>query len=61
MIIAAICKGIALPKLTHKQLIQSPNWPTFKGSEWTQLNKYNKQGMLGNPCLHPTASCGKLA
>jgi hypothetical protein len=54
MIIAAIRKGIALPKLTRKRLLDSPDWPKFKGSEWVQLNKYNKQGMFGEPCPRPT-------
>ena len=49
-IIAAIHKGLALPKLTRRRLIDTPEWPKFKDSEWTQLNKYNKQGMFGEPC-----------
>jgi hypothetical protein len=54
MIIAAVRKGIALPKLTRKRLFDSPDWPKFKGSEWTQLNKYHKQGMFGTPGPRPT-------
>ncbi len=54
MIIAAIRKGIALPKLTRKRLLDTPAWPQFKGSEWTQLNKYHKQGMFGTPGPRPT-------
>jgi hypothetical protein len=63
MIIASIRKGIAsLPKITYRQLIDAPNWPKSKGSEWTQLNKYNKRGMFGEPCLRPleTASLFSL-
>ncbi len=55
MILAAVHKGIALPKLTRKRLIHTPDWPQFKGSEWVQLNKYHKQGMFGEPCPRPTA------
>ena len=54
MIPAAVRKGIALPKLTRKRLIDTPDWPQFKGSEWVQLNKYHKQGMFGEPCPRPT-------
>ena len=34
-IIAAIHKGLALPKLTRKRLIDTPDWPQFRDSEWT--------------------------
>jgi hypothetical protein len=54
MILAAVRKGIALPKLTRKRLLHTPDWPQFKGSEWVQLNKYHKQGMFGEPCPRPT-------
>jgi hypothetical protein len=33
MIIAAVRKGIALPNLTRKRLLDSPNWPKFKSSD----------------------------
>jgi hypothetical protein len=28
-------------------------WPEFLKSEWSQLNKYQKQGMFGTPCPRP--------
>jgi hypothetical protein len=52
-IIAAIHKGLALPKLSRRRLLDTPEWPKFKDSEWVQLNKYNKQGMFGEPCPRP--------
>jgi hypothetical protein len=52
-IIASIRKGLALPKLTRRRLLDTPEWPKFKASEWTQLNKYHKQGMFGEPCPRP--------
>jgi hypothetical protein len=52
-IIAAIHKGLALPKLTRRRLLDTPEWPKFKDSEWVQLNKYNRQGMFGEPCPRP--------
>jgi hypothetical protein len=52
-IIAAVHKGLALPKLSRRRLLDTPAWPKFKESEWTQLNKYNKQGMFGEPCPRP--------
>jgi hypothetical protein len=52
-IIASIQKGLALPKLTRRRLLDTPEWPKFKASEWTQLNKYHKQGMFGEPCPRP--------
>jgi hypothetical protein len=53
MVIVTVRKGIALPKLTLKRLLDSPECPKFKGSKWVQLNKYNKKGMFGKPCPRP--------
>ena len=49
----AIHKGLALPKLTRKKAQQLTEWPKFQDSEWSQLNKYEKQGMFGSPCPCP--------
>ena len=34
-IIAAVHKGLALPKLSRRRLLDTPEWPKFKDSEWT--------------------------
>ncbi len=52
-IIAAIHKGQVLPKLTGQQLLDTPEWKKLKDLEWTPLNKYNRQGMIGEPCPRP--------
>jgi hypothetical protein len=49
----AIMKGLALPKLTRRRAMQSKSWDKFHASEWTQLNKYDKQTMFGKPCPRP--------
>ena len=38
---------------THKQLLQQPDWPEQKKSEYKQLNQYRDQQMFwnSNPCL----------
>lgn len=49
----AINKGIAIPTLTRRKAQQQQNWSKFLSSEWTQLDKYDKQGMFGQPCAPP--------
>jgi hypothetical protein len=49
----AIFKGLAIPKLTRRKLLQSPAWDNFQKSEWKQLNAYHKQGMFGAPIEKP--------
>lgn len=49
----AIRKGIALPKLSRRRAQSLTEWPSFLKSEWSQLDKYEKQGMFGNPCPRP--------
>jgi hypothetical protein len=49
----AIKKGIALPKLSRRKAKELQEWPEFLKSEWSQLNKYQKQGMFGEPCPRP--------
>jgi hypothetical protein len=51
----AIFKGLAIPKLTCRKLLQSPAWwdTFFQKSEWKQLNAYHKQGMFGAPIEKP--------
>jgi hypothetical protein len=48
-----IMKGLALPKLTRRRAMQSKSWDNFHASEWTQLNKYDKQTMFGKLCPRP--------
>jgi hypothetical protein len=50
----AICQGIALPKLSHKRAQSFEEWPSFLKSEWSQLDRYKKQGMFGEPCSRPS-------
>ena len=49
----AIRKGIALPKLTRQKAQTLEEWPKFRDSEWSQLNKYENQGMFGKPIPRP--------
>jgi hypothetical protein len=49
----AIRKGLALPKITRRRAKTMKEWPDFLKSEWSQLNKYHKQGMFGTPCPRP--------
>ena len=49
----AISKGIALPKLTRRKAQTMQEWPKFRESEWSQLSKYDKQGMFGTPIPRP--------
>jgi hypothetical protein len=54
-ITAAIYKGLAVPRLTtSRKVMQSPKAESWKKSEWTQLSKYQNQGMFGDPCECPT-------
>jgi hypothetical protein len=50
----AIRKGIALPKLSRKRAQSLEEWPSFLKSEWSQRDKYEKQGMFGTPCPRPS-------
>jgi hypothetical protein len=50
---AAIYKGLAIPHLTRRTVLKSPEAARWKTSEWTQLSKYQNQGMFGEPCLRP--------
>jgi hypothetical protein len=52
-IIAAIHKGLALPGLTRRTVLRSPEAAKWCTSEWTQLTKYQNQGMFGDPCERP--------
>lgn len=49
----AIRKGLALPKLSRRKAKTLQEWPEFLKSEWSQLSKYQKQGMFGKPCPRP--------
>ena len=49
----AVHKGLALPKLSRKKAKTLTEWPKFQESEWSQLNKYAKQGMFDTPCPPP--------
>jgi hypothetical protein len=49
----AIMKGLAIPKLSHRKVKTMNKWSEFLKSEWSQLNKYQKQGMFGQPCPRP--------
>lgn len=49
----AVVKGLAIPKLSQKKLINTEEWPTWRASEWGQLTKYDNQIMFGTPCLRP--------
>jgi hypothetical protein len=46
-LLLAIRKGLALPKITRRKARMMTEWPGFLKSEWSQLNKYHKQGMSG--------------
>ena len=50
----AINKGLAIPKITRRKAMQTESWTKFHESEWTQLDKYSKQDMFGEPCPHPS-------
>jgi hypothetical protein len=50
----AIRKGIALRTLSWKRAQSLEEWPSFLQSEWSQLDKYEKQGMFGDPCPRPS-------
>jgi Reverse transcriptase (RNA-dependent DNA polymerase) len=45
--------NMVISKLTRRKLIDTEEWPEFEKSEFTQLNKYHKQGMFGAPIQHP--------
>lgn len=53
MLDSCIQKGIAVPKLTRRKLKLQEDWLDFQRSEWSQLDKYEKQGMFGEPCTRP--------
>lgn len=53
LIDAAVNKGIAIPKWTRRKCQASEYAKQFLESEWSQLNKYDKQGMFGEPTTRP--------
>jgi hypothetical protein len=50
---AAISKGLAIPRMTRRTVMSSPEAPKWRKTEWTQLSKYQNQGMFGDPCERP--------
>jgi hypothetical protein len=52
-IAAAIHKGLAIPRMTRRTVLKTPEAEKWKTSEWTQLSKYQNQGMFGEPCERP--------
>jgi hypothetical protein len=50
-IVAAIHKGLAIPRMTRHTVLCSPEATKWKTSEWTQLSKY--QNLFGAPCPRP--------
>jgi hypothetical protein len=49
----AVIKGLAIPKLSRKNLILTDEWPRWRTSEWGQLTKYDKQNMFGTSIPRP--------
>ena len=49
-------KGMNIPKLTRRKIMESEDAAAFKKSEWKQLNRYHGQGMFGEPCPDPRQS-----
>jgi hypothetical protein len=52
-ITAAIYKGLAIPRMTRRTVMNSPEAEKWQATEWTQLSKYQNQGMFGDPCTRP--------
>jgi hypothetical protein len=52
-IVAAISKGLAIPRMTRRTVMNSPEAAKWRTTEWTQLTKYQNQGMFGDPCERP--------
>jgi hypothetical protein len=52
-IAAAINKGMAIPRMTRRTVMKTPEAEKWRKSEWTQLSKYQNQGMFGEPCRRP--------
>jgi hypothetical protein len=52
-ITAAMYKGFAIPRMTRRTVMRSPEAGKWRRKEWTQLSKYLNQGMFGDPCLQP--------
>jgi hypothetical protein len=46
-------KAITGPKFNRRSLQKHLEWPEWRGSEWVQLDSYEKQGMFGTPCTAP--------
>jgi hypothetical protein len=50
---AAISKGLAIPCMTCLTIMHSPEAAKWRKTEWSQLKKYQNQGMFGDPCTRP--------
>jgi hypothetical protein len=50
---AAIYKGLAIPRISCRTVLWSPGAEKWRTLEWTQLTKYQNQGMCGDPCARP--------
>jgi hypothetical protein len=53
---AAIHKGLAIPRMTRRTVMRGPDAAKWRKTEWTQLTKYQNQGMFGDPCERPNDS-----
>jgi hypothetical protein len=49
----AVIKGLAIPKLSRRKLKDTDSWPRWRQQEWSQLTKYDKQSMFGEPIPRP--------
>ena len=50
---AAISKGLAIPRMTRRTAMRTPEAPRWRTTEWTQLSKHQNQGVFGDPCPRP--------
>jgi hypothetical protein len=50
---AATHKGLAIPRMTRRTVMRSPEAAKWRTTEWTQLTKYQNQSMFGDPCERP--------
>lgn len=49
-IFVAIHKKLAIPRMTRRTVLGTPQATKWKQSEWTQLSKHLNQGVFGEPC-----------
>jgi hypothetical protein len=50
----AVIKGLAIPKLSRRKLVDTNKWPKWRDQEWGQLTKHDKQSMFGEPRVTAT-------